>query len=201
MTIYGQIVTPRQVKVAVQDTLRTWVVHYLADIERQEGLPEAALRPFESWSRPAELDNGALDWVNQPLPSCLTTCGGLISPPEQTEDGITAHWGVWVASVVSANDWDATNDLAGWYSAAVHAALLQHRTLGGLASGVTWADERYDPIRSSKTLAAATVLFDVRVDQVVDPLAGPRVPPDDPYAVPDDEHTVETIDLTEGILQ
>lgn len=208
MTSYGRILSVKPVKLAVERTLRAWTPHYLAELERQEGLPARTLLPFRSWARPA----GAPSSWNQSvrtMPACFTRSPGIIGEPETRGGGkVRLTWAVGVMAVVTAADYDATADLAGQYGAAVRAALLQH---GGLAdpadpdrtpfaSGLDLLDEQYTEVADNQTVQAATVLFAVTVDHVVDRAAGPKTLPPDPYAAPV-EHTADTIDVDVEVMQ
>lgn len=60
---------------------------------------------------------------------------------------------------------------AGDYAAAVRATVLQHQSLGGLASQVVWTDESVDLVgdeRSTLTLGLGICEFAVHVPQVAD---------------------------------
>jgi hypothetical protein len=161
---------------------------YLAEMERQTGRNPQTLPHIRGWALHSEFE--ALPGEEQ-LPLCVVVSPGLVDEP--TKDGAGAYrtkWGLAVAVVVSANTPEASRTLVGLYAAAARGSLLQRRSLGGVARGVEWLDERYDDldINDERSLAAARLVFAVDVGDVVSVKEGP-VEPDpeinhhDPYSV------------------
>lgn len=180
----GPMVHAAQVEEAARSTLQAWIPTYLASMERQLGLAPRTLPPPRSWVVSTEVDR----WPEEALPSVLLLSTGLAEEPARDGQGrYRARFALGVAVVVSASDEKATDELAKIYTAAIRTCLLQQHSLGGLALGVDWEDERYDvlPGRSRGPLAAGQVVLSVDVEDVVAARSGPRgTPPDDPYVEP-----------------
>jgi len=199
MSIYGPIVTSPDVSDAVQSFLQLWMPAYLGEIGAQHKLPrsgDGSLPTIRQWAK----SSSGLDELIESfqLPACAIVCPGITGGIEERGDGsISAEFAVGLAFVVSARTQDETNTLLGYYVAAARSAVLQHKSLGGFATGVRWVDERLDQLNpiESRTLAGGEVNLGVRVNAVLNSHAGPPTPPDDPYADPGEAATVETAEV------
>jgi len=199
--LFGTIKHAGQIEDMAEDFLKLWTPTYLAEMERQLGLDSKSLPHIRAWTRINEFEK----WPEDQLPTVLLICPGLAEPPIKDGSGAyRAKWALGVAVVVSASTERATRNIAGIYSAAIRATLLQHRSLGGQALGVDWTDERYDdlPSEDSRSLAAARQVFVVEVADVTNAKLGPDevlVDHHDPYppdsVVPDLEHVSNTFEL------
>ena len=159
----GPIVTGAQVEAAATATAQEHLDTYLREMERQLGLTAESLPSIRSWTTTNELELMPEDQ----LPAAVCISAGTIGDPTRAHaESYTAHWSIAFGVVVSANTQEATNALAKTYIAAIRAAIIQHPTLGGFASGAQWLDESYSELNldDHRTLAAATTAFDIQVD-------------------------------------
>lgn len=197
MSVFGSLITGSDVEAWVTDTLQTWMATYLGEMERRTGRPGGSLQPPRSYVTVNEL----VRWPEEQIPAVIIVSPGLADEPARHGDGgYTAGWVVDIGVIVSASSRQATSELAKVYAVAVRAALLQHRSLGGRASGVSWVDESYDdlPAEQGRTLAAGLGRFHVRAKDVVNSDAGTAnpVPPPDPVIPPGDWPTVREDGVT-----
>jgi hypothetical protein len=193
--VYGPespLVTRGFVERSMLAHVKAQMLPYLARIERQEGLtPEQITKP-KSW----EIINEFTRYPEEGMPFIAVISPG-ISPgrnPMQEGDGaVTAWWLLAIGAIVAARDERTAKDLAGYYGAAIRGLVMEQPELGGWASGVEWNDEKYDdfPRITERTLAAARLVFTVKVEDVVNVYGAPRLwdgtvapPLDDPYAPP-----------------
>lgn len=177
MSVFGNLLTGRDVEQDVLEHLQTWMGTYLAEVERQSGL--APLPPVRSWTSHNEFDK----WPEEQIPCVLIVSPGLAGAPVKDGDGTyRASWSLGVAVIVSGASRDDTNHLAKLYSAAVRAILLQHPGLADDCRGVTWVDERYDdlPPEDGRTLAAGQNVFAIEYTNVLNSRLGPAAPSEDP---------------------
>lgn len=201
-SLYGAIVTAPQVGAAVTATLKAWFPAYLAELERQEDIEPGTLKapvPAAYKTTSVDMEN----WPSNHLPGVIVFSPGTFDTPERAGDGShQALFEVGVGVVVKGRDEDNAEYLAGIYAAAARAALVQHGSLGGFASGIEWLGERTDVIEddSERTLRAAVIALVVDVPNVVDAFAGPLEPPADPLADPTPWPSVATagVDVTKG---
>jgi hypothetical protein len=204
MSVYGQIITRKDVRMAALNHLQNWLPAYLAEIGDQQGLPRTgdgsipAVRSYSGSGKGLSLNAG-----NQ-LPACVVICAGTVGGRTENHGNgdISAEFAVGIGFIVSATDWDATNDLLGYYTGAARALFLQHPSLGGFAADTRWIDETFDelPFKDARTLAGGIVNLGVRVDWVVNSRAGLKEPPADPSADPGDFGQIHTADvIIEGL--
>lgn len=197
---FGRIITRGDVERAALATLKAFMPSYLAELERQQEREPDTLPVPRRWFILDELAD---------LPAGGGPAVAIVSPglagdrPDAGNDGkYDARFRLGVAVFIGARDQEASHDLAGIYVAAIRSILVQHPTLGDVAAGVEWLEESYDdlgtPAGSSPRedqLAAGRVLVAVTMREVVDPYAGPAVPPVDPYVEPDGLVTVSSADV------
>ena len=170
--IFGPILSTADIRKAVLSTLQAWTPTYVAAMASRSGL---VLLPFEDWKLRPEYRTLP---VNN-SPACLVTCLGTASTPQRRGNGdVMAVWTIEVLVVVFGDDWEATSDLVGYYTAAVRTALEQHRDLGGVASATQWLGEKYTEIEhsSTRTLGGAVIHFAVTTEHVLNYQAGPATP-------------------------
>jgi hypothetical protein len=197
MSLYGPIVTGYDLELAVLDTLRRYFRADLADFERSLERGARSIEYPRSWTTATTLDR----WPETQLPAIVVVSTGLAEPPEYGAGGLSplsGWWDVAVAAITSASDGEAAARLSKWYAAIARRVLLQHGDLGGLAAGVRMTDESYDlvPFEDGRVHAGAEVGFAVRVEDFTDPRAGVLEPPEDPYADPGDEPSVDDVIVT-----
>lgn len=196
MTIFGTIITGRQVRDATERTLRLWAPAYVAEIGRQDGRPANALPVMRSYVSSVTFDG---PMPEDQVPACVIVAPGILGEPVRHGDGThEATWAVGIGVVVSGQDQENTADLANLYAAVVRTIMLQHPSLGGFATGLRWLDERYDPLPTEdrRTFGAAIVQFAVVVPSVVDANGGPAEPPDDPTTDPGEWPSIQSVLVT-----
>lgn len=188
----GPIVSGRDVELGVVRFLKRWSGTYLAECERQRGLAPAALPRIRTWTIANEFET----WPEDQLPCLLLVSPGLVDAPLPDGEGVyRAKFMLGLAVIVSARTGDETAALAKLYCAAMRAAILQHQSLEGLATGVEWLDENYDDLPSidDRSLGAGQAIFSVEISGFARRWNGPTTPgeppvtdtdplPEDPYA-------------------
>lgn len=196
MTIFSSIISGAEVEKAAMDTLQEWLPTYLEEMCRQTGREPGSLPYIRSWKTVNDFESFPEDQI----PLLLLISTGLAEPPLKEGDGkYRATWILGTGVVCSGQDQQGSNDLAKLYSAAVRAALLQRPSLGGLAHGTDWEDERYNdlPAENGRTLAAGQNIFSVEVRGVLDVQAGPGAPDPLPDPITDyDPVIAETAELS-----
>lgn len=181
--VFGPMIAHSDVWRALQATLKLWLPSYLRERERLSGRGYATLKGPRGWRVYTEA-LGNLEGDQFPL--CVIVAPGVADPPVQREAGLyTAKFEMGVSILVKARDVSESIDLAAQYGAAVRKVLLDHGSLGGLASGTTIIGARDDeiPTEDERTLAAAETIVSIRVDQYARGGGGPR----DPEPEPDDD--------------
>lgn len=185
---YGAVVTSRDVRLALQDTLKDWLPATLAEVARQAGVDPRKVPTPMSWHRLSNPD----DYRDDQLPAVVVASPGLVGPPAVEYSGlVTKTWEVIAAAVVRGDSHEDVADLGSLYTAAIEMAAMQNRDLGGRldavgATGcdVSLLDNRSPDVGSrwTRTLADVYVVFAVEVAGVLDISVGPAEPPTDPYA-------------------
>jgi hypothetical protein len=163
----GDIMTGRDVELAMLTFLRRWGGTYLAECERQRGYGPGALPRVRAYTTAADFEK----WPEDQLPCLLLVSPGLAEAP--LADGAGSYrvkFSVGLAVIVSAATMDETAALSKLYVAAMRAAILQHQSLEGFASGVEWLDETYDDLPSvdTRSLGAGQCIFAVEVRASLD---------------------------------
>lgn len=182
--VFGPILSPIDVRLAVRETVREWIETYLARVERHYGLEPRSLQLPKTY---VMRDDGKLDKAPQDrLPAVVILSPGTAGKPKREGDGnYRASYAVSVAVVVSASTKNPTAviDLAQYYSAAIMALMVHQGTLGGFAESTSWEGQRNDELapEDDQTNAAGTNVFKVTVPNVVRKGAGLKTPPEEPY--------------------
>lgn len=182
-TVYGPLVSAATLDAALIQTLRAWMPAYVAEAARQDGLTPLPVAP-RSYLVASELDRFEEDQI----PSVVVVSPGMSEPPEVQGDGhYRAWWEIGVSAITTGRDADEARRFACIYAAAARGVLIQHPSLGGVASAVAWTGERYDDIQieSRRTLCAGQVTVRVLIEQAAYRFGGPPEPPEDP-AIPDE---------------
>lgn len=192
---FGRIVTTAQVETAVLDTLKRFLPHYLAEVERQTNLAPTAAAPraYRVWT-------DRETWPSDQLPAVIVACPGT-TDTRRTPRGYEADWDVRVGVIVRTSDQASTRRLAGIYAAAARAVLVQRPALGGLATATIWVGDQIDTEPDTgQTWGLGTTQVTVTVPQVIDPDQGPIWPdhPDipDPAEPWDDWAQISQVDTT-----
>jgi hypothetical protein len=201
-SIFGVIKTGGIVEQSMIDTLRDWFPTYLRELELQLDMTAGLLPAPKSYSKADEFE-----WeTGQQLPAAIVISPGLAGHPLMDgERKYRATWTVAVGVIVSADTQEHTNELAKIYAAAVRAIVLQHGSLGEKAGGSEWIDEGYDdlPPDANRSMAAATMTFEIEVEDVIDRQGGPAYPiQPNPESQPGSEWPlVETAEATLEIAE
>jgi hypothetical protein len=183
---------------AVRATLLRWLPSVLLEVQadwRADTLLDAA-----------ELSLPLPDVVGMPIgvaalnavatPALAVASSGLAGKPVRDGRGrYSVPYGVTVRVLDRAGGYDATAMAVHAYSVAVRTALMQHRSLGGVATTLEWAGEDYAVIDTdaARTLAGVDVGFIAHLPHVLDDRAGPTEPPT-PAGITPDRPIVQTVD-------
>ena len=192
---YGRIISNRTVERAMKGCLEVWIDPYLGEIERIEGYEPGQIKRPLGIVTSSEFGK----WPEDQLPMLLIVSPGLTGAPVRRSEGKwDATWSVGVSPIVSDVDDEGTRDLAGAYTTAVRAAIMQHQSLkspvepDGFGAGTVWIGETYAdiPIGQTRTLGSGVAMFGVQVQTAVIEQAGPRNfetegTPEDPGPWPD----------------
>lgn len=190
---FGLIISAPIVREAVEAFIKPWVPAYLHEVARQMGR-DTVPPTIRSWVPATEIES----FPSDQLPLGIVLVPGLAETPVKKSTGYNTSWVLNVAVVVNGQDRPGVLALAGLYAAAIRALLIQHPSMGGLAVGYTWLDERYEELSpdGERTMAACQVIGVLHVDRVVQVDRGPLVVPPDPALRPDDWPTATTADAT-----
>lgn len=202
MSTFGPLTPSTAVERAVTATLKKWIVTYLAEVERQEGLDPRAVPQPVGWATFAD-DATARKWPETQMPAIVVMCPGQTEPPRADGDGTyTTRWAVVVAAICRgrpgiAGGVEEARHVAQMYATAISGCLLAKGSLGGFAEGVDWEDESNDEVAHEKvrTLAASRSVFTVEVDGMRRRGGGPLEPPEDPYAAPAEWPPVTSVEV------
>ena len=201
-TVFKPIVSAFEVEYAIAQCVRVWIRDYLAEAERQRGLPVGQLPWFRSIVPGAD----ASKWPEDQLPALIVVSAGTDPGPGgrlevHADGGYVQRWRVDCVCEVSARGNRQAQYLARVYAAHVGAMLVQQalRAPGPLEGGVVSLrkldkiGERYD-LRDwtvDRTRCAGVVHLQVEVADVLHGAPwGPRVPryePTDPTVDPPPE--------------
>jgi hypothetical protein len=199
--IYGRVIDPFTVKLALRDTLQTWLKHHLPVQADRYGLPPTAFPLPKTWPKGISDFDVALE---QQLPSIVIVQHGGQANPRRNQRGEYAKtWQFDVRAAVAGKTEEDAEKLASVYLAAITSALVQNGTLGGLAKSTTpVGPDSYD-IGTSRAQGQARAqravygsIFAVEVRNVVTDMAGPDTPPPDPYDPPAPPAPLETTGVT-----
>lgn len=175
--VFGQIFLGSQLEQAAIDMLKDWFETYTVELQQQINWTGNDIPPPRSWTTRNHFDR----FPEDQLPAIIVVSPGLAGKP--VKDGTQRYRTVWdlaIAVICSARDEPSTKSLARFYCGVVRAIMVQHRSLGGIASGLEWVDESYDEIMdeqdTARVLASGQVSFRIEVDGTVSGRGGPRVP-------------------------
>jgi hypothetical protein len=190
MSVYGPIITGTDVRHALVKTIQLWIDSYLGEVANQHERPRDALPSFRSYKSSAQKFQY---WPETQLPACIIVVPGTADGTVEKHSGkYSVEFPVGIGVLCSSIDQDSTNELVELYTAAIRGLILQHASLGGFAVETWWIGESYNELTAdkSRSLAGGSVNLGVRVDAVLDSMAGLAVPPEDPIAQPDDPPVV-----------
>jgi len=158
---YGPLYGGHSVQEAFYNTLQTWLPSYIAEINRQIGAT-VLYEPYEYRHRPEfrTMPRGVSAAILVDVPN-------TIGIPQIHGNTTRANWRVEVmVYVYGTKDWQETQAMTSAYAAAVRAAIIQHRGLGGFAQTTNWEGEQYleGEHTSGRTTGVAHLRFSVTVE-------------------------------------
>lgn len=171
--VFGPIFVATKLEEAVIDTLIKWMPLYLPMVEDIMGRNAGDLPLPRTYTTRRIFTK----FPEDQLPTVIVVSPGLDTEPKEEGDGnYRAKWRMHVGCVVSTSDLIETNVVSKIMGAAMRAAMLQHASLGGVACGMEWSDEYYDPLPdddTTRSLGAVALSFRIEVDEVVNWQKGP----------------------------
>lgn len=196
-TAYGQLVTGADIENAMLEHLKAFETTALAQAEVATGRDPRTLARVGKWLGSNEFEA----WADAHPPAVIVVSPGLTGPPRKNGDGTyRATWSLMVAITVIGQDRANANELAKAYAAGFRMVVVQKPSLGlPDVRGTSWLDEGYDDIptaEAGRTMAAARLVFEVEVDNVVNALAGIAEAPvdeDDAYQDAAPANTADTV--------
>lgn len=194
MSVFGQIVTGRDVETAVEATLDRWLSTYLAEMERKTSRDPGSLPRIGYWIKTNRFPPP--DEIS--LPAGIIVSPGLSEPSRRGDGSLDAWWRIQVLVAAGGPNQEVSDELAKLYGAAIRTLLLQHGSLGGFASRLELAGEGYDAVPSNYLPVGAVTQLDcdVLVNGIGHAYGGPAVPAADPITdVPPDPPAVTQADI------
>lgn len=171
---------------AMLELIESWLPTYLTEVERAYGLEPLTLARPKFYGTSVENDTHP----GEGLPAIIVVAPGTSGVPEGEGQYISAWYDLTVATTVVASSEMGARRLAALYSAAIRALVLQHGSIGGVASGVRFQGEEFlgSPAQDnrSRSRGGALTHFMVKIEKLVDVQAGPVEPlPHDGMDMPD----------------
>jgi hypothetical protein len=193
MSVIGTAWNPGLLEDRVIDALQTWMPSSLHEVCAQdETVPAPAPLP-----RSYRVFSEENQWPEQQLPAIVVVSPGVVDEPAQAHAGIwRAKWSLEVTAIVKGPDPHRTRRLAQAYWTAMCLSILQRRSLGDPYTAAVLKDAAMTavPVEKARTLAGATALFHVEVQQMFSSFDGPKTPePPDP--MPETWPTVSEINI------
>jgi hypothetical protein len=175
--IFGQIFLASQLEQAVIDLHKLWMETYIAELSLQINWGGNKIPTPRSYTTRNHPDH----FLDDQLPQMIVVSPGLGGKPVKDGEGIyRATWTLGIGIIASAKDEPTTKALVRFYAACSRAIMIQHRSIGGIASNLEWTDESYDDIpnedETARAIAAGICTYLVEVENVVKWRGGPRVP-------------------------
>lgn len=170
---------------AALETLKTWLVPYLARQERLEGMAAHTLPQPKSFVVAA--DNSS-SLPEDAFPRVVVISPGMAGQPARGPDGYySGAFALAAGAYLHGNDRAQTRRFMASYTAAIRACLLTEN-LTGLCATLDWTDETYDevPGTRARSEAGGEVALVAYVDELTQfsERPWPDGPPADPYLEP-----------------
>jgi hypothetical protein len=187
----GRIVGPYGLALSIKHGLQDFLVAYIAEVERQDGLEARTIPEPRSYAIGADIDEKRPEHA---LPSVWVLIPGLDGETTRRSKGFhDATFALAVGAYVTTTNAQDTKLLLDQYARAVRECVLREapriiRDSGYGSATVNWTDETYGEgeIRQSRTLGVYVGAFPLTVENVaqagVSPF--PAGPPADPYTPP-----------------
>lgn len=180
-SIFGPLLSTWNLDQAVMATLRAWWDEYLAEVERQNDVPNKTVpRPpdDESFRRGLDFEY----YEEDDLPAVIVVSKPSGEPEVRSSgSGYTQRYEVKIGCVCEAEDEQTAQMRAAFYGAASQ-LLVQQSELGGFAerTRMIGAPELDVPDDEDRWLCRSVTTFNVWVSQIVVAEAGPVTPPGQP---------------------
>lgn len=201
-SVFGPRIGSYDVEQAVITTLTERLATHVDRCARRKAIdPDTTNFPIRPGS-PITATKDFRDWPEGLLPFVQVVCPGMADRPVRDVEGYRAFWEINVFVVVSARDRAATRRMRSVWEDAIGECLLQHRSLGGIATSLDWLGESSSdvPIDSSdeRTLQGTVLVCAAEIPDVLDPNAGPAVFIPDPGTgtpptYPDDPEATDVV--------
>jgi hypothetical protein len=183
----GAFLGPADVRRAVLSTLSAWSATYLWEAKRRTDhldLEDPLATSFDGW-----VNEPGVSAVNPGMtPRYVVSVPGSLGTPRRAGDGTyRATWRVVVDLWLYGPDYQTTEDLLGWYVAALRECLVQHGALGGIAEHTEWLAEAYAPAAPPTAFHSwgrASLTLGVTIDGMMSAYTAPATPPTNPIAEP-----------------
>jgi hypothetical protein len=183
MTTFPHMLSGRHVEQAVIETCVKWSEEFIAETERQFGIPAHSV-PVPTEGQYTSTSQTFEKWPEEETPAVLVLAPGLVGKPRREADrSLTAPVAVGLGFLVGTGHGSAANrELAQFYAAAYSELMLRiPLILQGIPLGVEsveYLDERYNDIPGNRErmLAAARLVFSVGVKNWRSLKGGPPEP-------------------------
>lgn len=195
----GRSESGRKIEQAAIDTAVKWGTTYIADAERNHGIPPMSV-PVPGKGSFTTVGSVFEKWTEQAMPAVMVIAPGLGGDPRREADRTyTAPINIGIGILASSTFEGAGREIAQLIGAAFREMFLEVPLVGleGRIDEIEYRDERYNdiPSRGEYNLGSARLVYTVWIKK----WAGggrPRnltTPPADPYAVPQGWSTVESV--------
>jgi hypothetical protein len=196
--VFGGIVTPPDVEVAVESTLKTWMSTYLRFMERTYGFRPKSFPNVRSWRLADSIEDR---FPEQQIPAVqieFATDVEIITRAESANGVFTGTVDVLVETAQP----ESARRIAGYYEFAMGLALAQHTALDGSVEvgGFEWTKMGVPAVAKpeGRWLALGSITITVEILNIFNPQLGPEAPqPADSEEPPPNYPTVATHHLTE----
>lgn len=188
MSSFGEITSMATVEQWILDLAGKWFTEYLAEVERQRGLPARYYPVLESRVNANDFEGF---WPEDNLPCLLVINSGFGDPPARDGNGDWRTRNLFGCSIIVSTDSRKNTRIAMHdYAAAFVAMMLQHRSLEHPEAilGTSWVDGRPTAVPTrdrddTRKLGAAMMMFNIDVKSVVTEKGVPpqQEPRPDPY--------------------
>lgn len=190
--VFGKVLIASEIEEAITNLLQKWFPTYLAEIARQLGQNRNIFPAPQNYTNRNSFDAEA----GEKIPKVVVISPGLATGPVRRQMGAYhATWRLGVGVATGAKDEQSANMKVKVYGGAVRAILPQQQGDTGIPglTQITWINELYEDMNipnQHQLYKAASLLFSVEVEGVVDQHKGPTAPTID---APPDWPTVQDV--------